>query len=139
MRQARAGMSLIELMIVIVIVAIIAAIAIPSLLASQRNAAELSTVASLRTLTTASTDFRVNDREQNGVNDFWTKDVAGLYTLYPAATPNSPIRLIDVFIAAADATPGGGDALTAPRYGSRAITDHVNRAPKSGHWFFALD
>jgi type II secretory pathway pseudopilin PulG len=57
MRQARAGMSLIELMIVIV--AIIAAIAIPSLLVSQRNAAELSTVASLRTLTTASTDFRV--------------------------------------------------------------------------------
>jgi len=33
----------------------------------------------LHVLSTAESDFRANDRDQNGVQDFWTGDVAGLY------------------------------------------------------------
>lgn len=138
-RAAYEGFTLIELMIVIVIIAILAAISIPALLATQRSGHEQSTAATLRTLAPASMDFRTNDRDQNLVNDFWTKDVAGLYAVYPVSTPNSPIKLIDPTVAAADATPGGGTPFSASRYAAAAITSYATRSHKSGHWFFALD
>ena len=139
LRAAHEGFTLIELMIVIVIIAILAAISIPALLATQRSGHEQSTAATLRTLAPASMDFRTNDRDQNLVNDFWTKDVAGLYTIYPASTPNSPIKLIDPAVAGADATPGGGTPFSTPRYAALDITALATRSHKSGHWFFALD
>jgi hypothetical protein len=33
----------------------------------------------MKVLTSAEADFRANDRDGNGVNDFWTGDIAGLY------------------------------------------------------------
>lgn len=133
------GFTLIELMIVIVIIAILAALSIPALLATQRSGHEQSTAASLRTLAPASMDFRTNDRDQNLVNDFWTKDVAGLYAIYPASTPGSSIKLIDPGLAGADATPGGGAPFSTPRYAAPDISTLAARSHKSGHWFFALD
>lgn len=138
-RAAGEGFTLIELMIVIVIIAILAAIAIPALLATQRSGHEQSTAVTLRTLAPASMDFRTNDRDQNLVNDFWTKDVAGLYAIYPVSTPSSPIKLIDPTVAAADATPGGGSPFSTPRYAASDISSFAVRSHKSGHWFFALD
>jgi hypothetical protein len=35
----------------------------------------------IKSLTSAEADYRANDRDGNGVNDFWTGDVAGLYRL----------------------------------------------------------
>ncbi len=70
-------------MIVIAIIAIIAAIAIPGLLAAQRASNERNASASLRTITIAESDFRSNDRDNNGLRDFWTGDVFGLYGLIP--------------------------------------------------------
>ena len=53
MRNKQKGFSLIELLIVVAIILIIAAIAIPNLIRSRMAANEASSVATLRTLTTA--------------------------------------------------------------------------------------
>src|SRR5438034_2346623 len=89
MRKGKKGFTLIELMIVIAIIAIIAAIAIPGLLAAQRAANERSAATSLKTLSTAEADFRANDRDWNHVNDFWTFNVCGLYSMTSAAVASS--------------------------------------------------
>src|ERR1043165_3472600 len=96
------GFTLIELMIVIAIIAIIAAIAIPGLISSQRSSYERGASASMKTLSVAEADFRAIDREGNKVNDIWTGDVKGLYTLTSAAVPGNaggtvdpPIRLVE--------------------------------------------
>src|SRR5262245_30662767 len=110
MRKGKKGFTLIELMIVIAIIAIIAAIAIPGLLSSQRASNERNASTSLKTLSSAEADFRSNDRDWNHVNDFWTYNVCGLYTMTSSAvagnTPNSTtdpsIKLIELSIASAD-------------------------------------
>ncbi len=65
--------------------------------ANERNAS-----ASLKTVATAETDFRSNDRDENRVNDFWVGDVSGLYR---CKASYGPIKLIDPAIADADAAP----------------------------------
>src|SRR5262245_26559596 len=104
------GFTLIELMIVIAIIAVIAAIAIPGLLSSQRASNERNASTSLKTLTSAEADFRSNDRDGNHVNDFWTANVAGLYTMtsgaITSATPNNTtdpsIKLVELSLASAE-------------------------------------
>src|SRR6188472_3044327 len=100
------GFTVMEVLIVIVIIAIIAAIAIPGLISSQRSSYERNAATSLKTVMVAEHDFRANDREGNRVNDFWTGDLKGLYTLTNAAivgnaggTVDPPIRLIDLSLA----------------------------------------
>jgi outer membrane lipoprotein-sorting protein len=87
---------------------------------NERNAS-----ASLKTLATAEADFRANDRDNNHVNDFWTGDVAGLYTIVPAGGKD-PIKLIELSVAAADG---------APLEDGAAITKFAPRAPKAGYYF----
>jgi hypothetical protein len=66
-------------------------------------------------LSSAETDYRANDRDGNGINDFWTGDVAGLYQF----------GLIDRSIAEADVRP---------------ITPLVPKPiPRRGFFFVALD
>ncbi len=109
----RRGFTLIELMIVIAIIAIIAAIAIPGLLAAQRSSNERNASASLKTLATAETDFRSNDRDRDRVIHFWVGNVYGLFALCPttngSATPTGTsvdntlmIKLIEPSLAQAD-------------------------------------
>jgi prepilin-type N-terminal cleavage/methylation domain-containing protein len=133
------GFTLIELMIVIAIIAIIAAIAIPGLLQSQRASNERNASASLKTLATAEADFRSNDRDGNHVNDFWTADVEGLYTIYPnGGTVNSIIKLIELSVAGADAStiaPAAGNVTDGAIAGTAALT---NPQPKAGYWYQAL-
>jgi len=64
---------------------------------NERHAATI-----LKTLTSAEADFRANDRDGNGVNDFWTADVAGLHYL---KFRGAPIALIPKEVADADASP----------------------------------
>ncbi len=119
-------------------IGVISAIAIPGLLSSQRAANERNASASLKTLATAESDFRANDREDNKVNDFWTGDVAGLYCMTSAAIAGNadvPLKLIEVSIAGADAVP-----LAAGAAGGEyaEITDYTSMAPKSGYYFRAM-
>lgn len=56
----------------------------------------------LRTIASAQADFRANDRDGNGLNDFWRGDIAGLYTLKKGG---QEIRLIELSVALADDRP----------------------------------
>jgi type II secretory pathway pseudopilin PulG len=81
---------------------VLSAIAIPGFLSSQRASNERNASTSLKTLTSAEADFRANDRDRNGVNDFWTGDVSGLYSL---TIDGTELRLIERSIAEADTCP----------------------------------
>jgi prepilin-type N-terminal cleavage/methylation domain-containing protein len=139
-RMGRArGFTLIELMIVIAIIAIIAAIAIPGLLQSQRASNERNASASLKTLCTSNADFRTNDRDGNHVNDYWTRDVSGLFTAFPpGSTSASAIKLVDRSIAAADTLNFAAMAAGATNPGTDPITLYGTPSPKAGYWYFHL-
>ena len=141
-RRSQKGFTLIELMIVIAIIAIIAAIAIPGLLSSQRASNERNASTSLKTLTSAEADFRANDRDWNHVNDFWTADVKGLYTMTSCAvkgalndTTDPAIKLIELSVASADTdgTPitGGGENCN--------LSTFAVSSSKAGYWYQALE
>ena len=87
---------------------------LPRYTAERRVQNERDASAVLKSLAMAEADFRANDRDGNGVNDFWTADVAGLYRY----------GLIDRSIAEADARP------LAP------LTPEP--IPKSGYYFVAM-
>ena len=68
------GLTRIELVFITAVVLVIAAIAIPGLISSQLASNERGAATALKTLASAEADFRANDRDKNGVNDFWTAD-----------------------------------------------------------------
>lgn len=116
---------------------IIAGIAIPILRRSQRASNERQAATLMRVLAAANTDFRANDRDGNGVNDFWTADVKGLHTLTSAGvrgSADSSIRLITGPLAAADGDdtfyPAGGENLPLSQFSPSESLD--------GYWFMAL-
>ncbi len=69
---------------------------LPSHRAGERASNERNAAHFIKTLASAEADFRANDRDGNGVQDFWTADVSGLYSI---------ARLIDREVAEADARP----------------------------------
>jgi len=140
MRKGNKGFTLIELMIVIAIIAIIAAIAIPGLLSSQRASNERNASTSLKTLTSAEADFRANDRDWNHVNDFWTADIKGLYTMTSAAvsgssnsTTDPAVKLIELSIASADA-----DGTRFSNSENCDLSTFAVPSAKAGYWYQAL-
>src|SRR6185295_18201908 len=62
----------------------------------------------LKTIAAAQADFRANDRDGDGVRQFWRADIAGLYALAPGGGP--AIRLIEQSVALADARPASAYA-----------------------------
>jgi type II secretory pathway pseudopilin PulG len=139
-RGSRA-LTLIEVSIIVVIVLIVCAIAIPGLLSSQRASNERNASTSLKNLSSAEADFRANDRDWNHVNDFWTGDVKGLYTMTSVQVrgagiaPNDPsIKLIELEVAAADADgsliPAGGENML--------LASFATPSAKAGYWYAAL-
>jgi len=69
----------------------------------------------LKTILYAQADFKDNDRDGNGIADYWVRDVAGLYGLErgeggaeaaPAKEEASILKLIEPALAKADTTEG---------------------------------
>jgi hypothetical protein len=75
---------------------------VPGLQSSNRASNERNASINLKVITSAEADFRSNDRDKNGVNDFWTGDVSGLYSL---DVGDGPLKLIPREVAEADAAP----------------------------------
>jgi hypothetical protein len=94
---------------------------------ARRGSGERSVSTSLKTISTAEADFRANDRDGNHVNDFWTRDVQGLYGIIPA-DGKEPIKLIEMSVALADSDPVKG---VYPELAGVA-------GMRSGAWFIAL-
>ena len=137
--MGRKGFTLVELMIVIAIIAVLATIAIPGIMRSQRSAHERSALTALKTLIVAEFDFQGNDRDENGVRDFWTGDVAGLFCITSCSVPGNaeqPIKLLDLGYAGSDSNPlADGDA--GGEY--RGIDNFITHAHKAGYWVTAMD
>ena len=68
---------------------------------SDANAA-----AALNLFVSAQEDFRDNDKDGDGIANYWVSDVAGLYGVNRGGVP---LQLIDVSLARADRTPGRPD------------------------------
>ena len=90
----------------------------------RRASNERMASACLKTLATAQADFRANDRDGDRVNNFWAKDVAGLYGVEAGG---ESIRLIMIEIAEADQTEGRGKYASVKKEG-----------PHAGYHFAAL-
>jgi hypothetical protein len=138
----RQGIGFVGVVVIVAVLVIGGFLAVPTLFPARRGSSERCASTSLKTLSSAEADFRANDRDWNHVNDFWTANVSGLYTMTPAdvkgAEGNNPkdpsIKLIELSVASADADgafyPAGGENLPLSTFSASA--------PKSGHWYVAL-
>src|SRR5258708_732588 len=71
-------------LVMVLAVAFVAAIIVFGVLtlrSADRASNERIASTTLKQFTSAEAEFRANDRDRNGVNDFWTGDVSGLYSL----------------------------------------------------------
>ena len=138
------GFGPVEIIAAVLVVALIAFVVLPPFLTvGYGGSNERNSSTSLKTLASAEADFRANDRDWNHVNDFWTADVRGLYTLtsaaVPGASPNNTsdpaIKLIELSVASADAALESGTewAAGAERWEAsgarpRSLTPHAHRS-----------
>ena len=108
---------------------------------------ERSASGCLRFLATIEEDFRENDRDGNGVHDYWTRDVAGLHKFVVRARSSPAIELIPRSYAEADgasegARPHNGYYLKAlevdekTKFGFCAYPADYDR---TGRWTFVIN
>jgi hypothetical protein len=95
--------------------------------AAAMGANEHAASMALKTIASAEADFRTNDRDSNGIHDYWVGDVSGLYRY---AVNNREIKLIDKSVADADASPLKGQSLSTLK--------HDQPLPKAGYLFAAI-
>lgn len=129
---------------ILVVVVGLAVVIIPMLLSPTcRITYEHLAPSRLKTLASAEADFRANDRDWNHINDFWTGDVKGLYTMTGSsksymfatdATRDTTIKLIELHVAMCDAdprmVPAGGLNQPVEKFGGPRVQE--------AYWFAAL-
>lgn len=87
----------------------------------------------LQTLVTAQADYRANDRDGNGVADFWHEDVSGLYAL---KNPQGfGIKLIEISVAAADAHPATDIEMLTQLGPKAGYLYKILRPPDESDWW----
>ena len=105
---------------ILALILLVAGLALlPPLFQSGRARNERHPWSPLKTLATAQADFRGNDRDGNRVQDFWVRDVAGLYYLKPEGS-DERIQLIELSVANADDTACTESAAAGHAYAPRA-------------------
>jgi len=133
----RKGFTLIELMIVVAIIAVIAAIAIPSLLRARQAANETNAGAACKGMAAHQAVWRRTDADGNGVQDYWTADVAAFYAMTDGM--GNILKYIDVAQAKADYAPNPGAAATYTlKYPAGTAGGVGNAVPKSGYYYAML-
>ncbi len=90
---------------------------------------------SLKTIASAQSDFRANNRDDNNVEDYWVGDVAHLYTLKTKDFPEG-IGLIERSIALADIAPLGPVAL--PDITPNDLPGSREPGPKAAYYFAVI-
>lgn len=123
---------------------VLAAVALSTvgIVTAQRNSNERNASTSLKTLSSAEADFRANDRDWNHVNDFWTADVKGLYTMTSAAVlgartnelKDPSIKLIELEVAAGD----GDGTFFAAEGENLPLSVFATPKAKAGYWTMTL-
>lgn len=127
-------------MIVLLALLSFAALAwMPKLRESQIKANERAAATALQSMATAETSWRVGDYDHNGVNDYWTGDVAGLFCVRDAGGTKS-FGSIPLPVAAADTyrldDAGFGYKTAEVVYDAAGLR---GRRPSDGYWFQVLD
>lgn len=143
MNRTRRGLTLVEVIVIVALVLLVAFLAIPTrTCCGQRASNERNATTTLKTITCAEADFRSNDRDGNHVNDYWTANVSGLYTMTSSevkgaqvhSTTDPSIKLIELSAAVADVdgafVSAGGENV--------AMSTFAPSCPKAGYWFAAL-
>jgi hypothetical protein len=92
---------------------------------------------SLKTIASAQADYRGNDRDGNGRQDFWRGDISGLYAVVPPKS-REMIKLIELSVAGADDQPTGRLADGDEGPGHVAQESFAARKPKAGYFYRAL-
>jgi hypothetical protein len=136
------GLTLVEAAVILAVLLIVVALAVPGTTCDGRASNERNARSSLKTLFHAEMDFAKMDRDGNGVTDYWTGDVKGLYTMTsaevqgatPGSTTDQSIKLIELSVACADADgtflPAGGENLP--------LASFAEPSCKAGHWYAAM-
>ena len=138
--RGRSGFTLTELLVVLGVAAVLAALFFPGLATSHRASNERAASIHLKTIASAEADFHMNDRDGNGVTDFWTGDLKGLYTMTSALElrelgTSRMIRLIELEVAASDA-----DGRFVPAGGlNRHLEPLARPGPRTGYWIVPLE
>lgn len=89
---------------------------------------ERKAILALKDIFRAQVDFKENDLDKNGVKDYWTADISGLYR---TLIGGKEIKLIGPDIAIADAAPMSDGKDLGPMLSPRPIA-------KNGYYFRAL-
>lgn len=135
----------VALLLLCVALGVILAIAIPVIVRSQASSQERAGVAQLRAIATIEELWRQDDVDKNGVADYWTGDVSGLYRVErPPSGSGMPAGLLDEAIARADDVKLGGGAampggsLPTPGARSSGLLEMRETASNAGFFVRAL-
>lgn len=117
------------------------------LLMSKLESNERNAATSLKAVVTAEENLKGNDIDRNGIGDYWTADLSGLYWIVMTATEKPTACLSDLGMVYADLytffDAGGtfrgidmdADGVPDTEY---MLPAGMPRAPKAGYWYQAL-